>query len=126
MKKIEAIVRHERVAVVRGTLFEAGYYGQTVFPVVGSAFSPANLKGFGHVETYQGREYGTDYMPKVKIEVVVDDDEASKVADMIVDAARTGRPGDGKVFIVAVEQVIRVRTGERGEAAMRPSAQRAG
>ncbi len=126
MKKIEAIVRHERVAVVRGVLFEAGYYGQTVFSVVGAAFSPANLKGFAHVETYEDREYGSDYMPKVKIEVVVGDDEASKVADMIVDAARTGRPGDGKVFIVPVEQVIRVRTGDRGEAAMRPSTQKTG
>ena len=112
MKKIEGIVRPHLLEAVKNALQEAGIVGMTV----------SEVKGFGrqkgHTETYRGSEYKVDFLPKVKIEVVVTDELASKVVDAIVATGRTGKFGDGKVFITSLEDVVRIRTGERGEEAL--------
>ncbi len=108
MKKIEAIIKPFKLEEVKEALAEVGVQGMTV----------AEVKGFGrqkgHTEIYRGSEYTVDFLPKVKLEIIVDSDQAAKVAEAIVKSANTGKIGDGKVFISAVEEVIRIRTGETG------------
>ncbi len=112
MKKITAIIKPFKLDEVREALAEVGVTGLTV----------TEVKGFGrqkgHTELYRGAEYVVDFLPKVKIEVVVKDGEVEASIDAIVKAARTGKIGDGKIFVASVEQVIRIRTGETGEAAV--------
>ncbi len=112
MKKIEAIIKPFKLDDVREALSEAGVTGLTV----------TEVKGFGrqkgHTELYRGAEYVIDFLPKVKIEVVVADDQVDRCIEAITSAARTGKIGDGKIFVCAVEQVVRIRTGERGEEAV--------
>ena len=112
MKKIEAIFKPFKLDEVREALSEIGVRGLTV----------TEVKGFGrqkgHTELYRGAEYVVDFLPKVKIEVVVPDNALENVVDAITKAARTGKIGDGKIFITSVDQVIRIRTGETNEAAI--------
>ena len=112
MKKIEAIVKPFKLDEVREALSELGVTGLTV----------TEVKGFGrqkgHTELYRGAEYVVDFLPKVKVEVVLADALAERAIEAIVKAARTGKIGDGKIFVTTVEQVIRIRTGEFGEAAV--------
>ncbi|OIQ93516.1 nitrogen regulatory protein P-II 1 [mine drainage metagenome] len=112
MKLITAIIKPFKLDEVREALAEIGVTGLTV----------TEVKGFGrqkgHTELYRGAEYVVDFLPKVKIEVVVKDGEVETSIDAIVKAARTGKIGDGKIFVASVEQVIRIRTGETGEAAV--------
>jgi len=108
MKKIEAIIKPFKLDEVKNALHEIGISGMTV----------AEVRGFGrqkgHTEVYRGAEYVIDFLPKVKIEVVVDDDLAQRAVEAIQHAARTGKIGDGKVFVVPIEEAVRIRTGERG------------
>ena len=112
MKKIEAVIKPFKLDDVKEALHEVGVSGITV----------TEAKGFGrqkgHTELYRGAEYVVDFLPKVKLEVVVEDDQASRVIEAIENAARTGRIGDGKIFISEIQEVIRIRTGERGEDAV--------
>jgi nitrogen regulatory protein P-II 1 len=112
MKKIEAIFKPFKLDEVREALSEIGVSGLTV----------TEVKGFGrqkgHTELYRGAEYVVDFLPKVKVEVVVPDKLMESAIDGIVKAARTGKIGDGKIFVSSVEQVIRIRTGETDEAAI--------
>jgi nitrogen regulatory protein P-II 1 len=112
MKKIEAIVKPFKLEEVREALAEVGVTGLTV----------TEVKGFGrqkgHTELYRGAEYVVDFLPKVKIEVVVAEAMVDGVIEAIVKTARTGKIGDGKIFVTAVEQVVRIRTGETDEAAV--------
>lgn len=112
MKKIEAIVKPFKLDEVKEALTEAGVQGLTV----------VEAKGFGrqkgHTELYRGAEYVVDFLPKVKVELVVPDDQVHRVVEAILAAARTGRIGDGKIFVLPVDEVIRIRTGERGEDAL--------
>ncbi|EPZ17044.1 nitrogen regulatory protein P-II 1 [Thauera terpenica 58Eu] len=112
MKKIEAIVKPFKLDEVREALSEVGITGLTV----------TEVKGFGrqkgHTELYRGAEYVVDFLPKIKVEVVVTDELVDAAVEAIVKAAHTGKIGDGKIFIMAVEQVIRIRTGETNEAAI--------
>lgn len=112
MKKIEAVIKPFKLDDVKDALKEAGVQGMTA----------AEVKGFGrqkgHTEHYRGAEYTVDFVPKVKIEVVVSDDLAARVVETLVAAARTGKIGDGKIFVVPVEEVVRIRTGERGDEAL--------
>ena len=108
MKKIEAIIKPFKLDEVKEALQEVGLQGITV----------TEAKGFGrqkgHTELYRGAEYVVDFLPKVKIEVVVEDSLADRTVEAIENAARTGRIGDGKIFVFAVEQAVRIRTGDRG------------
>ncbi len=108
MKKIEAIIKPFKLDEVKEALQEIGLQGITV----------TEARGFGrqkgHTELYRGAEYVVDFLPKVKMEVVVEDNMVDKVVDAIINAARTGRIGDGKIFIMPIEEVIRIRTGEKG------------
>ena len=112
MKKIEAIIKPFKLDDVREALAEIGINGMTV----------SEVKGFGrqkgHTELYRGAEYVVDFLPKIKVEVVVTDELVDAAVEAIVKAAHTGKIGDGKIFIMAVEQVIRIRTGETNEAAI--------
>jgi nitrogen regulatory protein P-II 1 len=112
MKLIIAIIKPFKLEEVKQGLAEIGVEGMTV----------TEVKGFGrqkgHTEIYRGSEYTVDFLPKVKVEVVVADDVAGKTVDAIVKAAKTGKIGDGKVFVLPIEDVIRIRTDERGEAAI--------
>ncbi|OBS09033.1 P-II family nitrogen regulator [Acidihalobacter prosperus] len=112
MKKIEAIIKPFKLDEVRAALMEIGIAGITV----------TEVKGFGrqkgHTELYRGAEYVVDFLPKVKLEVVVGDDQLDASIDAIVSAAHTGKIGDGKLFVTPVERIIRIRTGEEGEAAI--------
>jgi nitrogen regulatory protein P-II 1 len=112
MKKVEAIIRPFRIDDVREALAEVGVKGMTLTEVKGYG------RQKGHTELYRGSEYQIDFLPKMKIEVIVADRLVDKVVDTIVKAARTGQVGDGKIFILPVEDVIRVRTGESGEDAV--------
>jgi nitrogen regulatory protein P-II 1 len=112
MKKIEAIIRPFRIDDVREALGEIGVKGMTLTEVKGYG------RQKGHTELYRGSEYQIDFLPKIKIEVVVPDRLADKVVDTISSAAKTGQVGDGKIFIYNVEDVVRVRTGESGEDAL--------
>jgi nitrogen regulatory protein P-II 1 len=112
MKKIEAIFKPFKLDEVREALSEIGVSGLTV----------TEVKGFGrqkgHTELYRGAEYVVDFLPKVKVEVVVPDNLLEAAIDAVVKAARTGKIGDGKIFVTSVDQVIRIRTGETNEAAI--------
>jgi nitrogen regulatory protein P-II 1 len=112
MKKIEAIVRHNKVDAVKEALTGVGITGMTVTEVRGFG------RQRGHQETYRGTEYTVDFVPKAKIEVVVGDDLADKALTAIVEAARTGQVGDGKVFVTPLSNIVRVRTGESGASAI--------
>ena len=108
VKKIEAIIKPFKLDDVKDALHEVGVSGITV----------SEVKGFGrqkgHTELYRGAEYVVDFLPKVKVEVVVEDDLAERTVEAIENAARTGRIGDGKIFVFAIEQAVRIRTGDRG------------
>ena len=112
MKKIETIIKPFKLDDVRAALSEAGVSGLTV----------TEVKGFGrqkgHTELYRGAEYVVDFLPKVKIELVVTDGMLDRCIEAIMNAARTGKIGDGKIFVTPVEQVVRIRTGERGPEAV--------
>jgi nitrogen regulatory protein P-II 1 len=112
MKKIEAIIKPFRLDEVKDALTAIGVGGMTV----------SEVRGFGrqkgHTELYRGAEYVVDFLPKVKVEVVVPDDMVEKVVKAIIDSAKTGKVGDGKIFIYPIEQAIRIRTGETGEDAI--------
>lgn len=113
MKKIEAIIRPEKLNDVKSALEVAGFIGLNIVHVTGRGAQ----KGIVHGGR-GGEEYTVDMLPKLKIEVVVNDAEANRVVDVILASARTGNIGDGKIFIIPVEDAIRVRTGERGEVAV--------
>ncbi len=108
MKKIEAIIKPFKLDEVKEALHEMGLQGITV----------VEAKGFGrqkgHTELYRGAEYVVDFLPKVKIELVCEDGVAERAVDAILNAARTGRIGDGKIFVTQIDEVVRIRTGERG------------
>jgi len=112
MKKVEAIIKPFKLEEVKEALNALGIQGMTV----------SEVKGFGrqkgHTELYRGAEYIVDFLPKVKIEVVVQDEILDKVLDAVTRAAKTGRIGDGKIFVIPVEDIIRIRTGETGEEAI--------
>jgi nitrogen regulatory protein PII len=112
MKKIEAIIKPFKMEDVKEALAEIGIEGMTV----------TEVKGFGrqkgHTEIYRGSEYTVDFLPKVKFELVLADDRVAKAVEAIVGAAKTGKIGDGKVFVLPIEDAIRIRTEERGEAAV--------
>jgi len=117
MKKIEAIIKPFKLEEVKEALTEAGVHGMTV----------SEVKGFGrqkgHTEIYRGSEYTVDFLPKVKLEIVVEDGDAAKIVDTIVKAASTNKIGDGKVFVSSIEDAVRIRTGERGDDAIAVSAE---
>ncbi len=112
MKKIEAVIKPFKLEDVKSALHELGIEGMTV----------TEVKGFGrqkgHTEIYRGSEYTVDFLPKIKIEVIVADDRLETAMSAIVTAARTGKIGDGKVFVSTVESAVRIRTGEKDEAAV--------
>jgi nitrogen regulatory protein P-II 1 len=112
MKKIEAIIKPFKMEDVKEALSEIGIEGMTV----------SEVKGFGrqkgHTEIYRGSEYTVDFLPKVKFEIVLTEDRVQKALDVIVQAAKTGKIGDGKVFVLPIEEAVRIRTEERGDAAI--------
>ncbi len=112
MKKIEAIVKPFKLDEVKDALHGIGLTGMTI----------SEVKGFGrqkgHTEMYRGAEYVVDFLPKIKIEIIAADQEVQKICDAIVNAAKTGRIGDGKIFVTPVEHIIRIRTGETGDSAV--------
>ncbi len=112
MKKIEAIIKPFKLDDVREALSEIGITGMTATEVRGFG------RQKGHTELYRGAEYVVDFLPKIKIEVIIDEDHADACVDAIVDAARTGKIGDGKIFVTSVERVIRIRTGEQDKDAI--------
>ncbi|HEX3871988.1 MAG TPA: P-II family nitrogen regulator [Pirellulales bacterium] len=112
MKKVEAIIRHFKLENVKNALNERGVKGMTVTEVRGFG------RQKGHTETYRGAEYSVDFIPKVKLEVVASNDDVRAVVDTILNAARTGQVGDGKIFISDLADVVRIRTGETAEAAI--------
>jgi nitrogen regulatory protein P-II 1 len=112
MKLVTAIVKPFVLEDVKGALEQIGVLGMTISEVQGYG------RQKGHTEVYRGAEYSVDFVPKVRVEVVADDALADKVVDAVVEAARTGKIGDGKVWVTPVESVIRVRTGERGSDAV--------
>ncbi len=112
MKKIEAIIRHFKLEDVKNALAERGIKGMTITEVRGFG------RQKGHTEMYRGTEYAVDFVPKVKLEVVVDNDLSKSVIDTILRAAQTGQIGDGKIFVSELQDVIRIRTGETGDEAL--------
>jgi nitrogen regulatory protein P-II 1 len=112
VKKIEAIIRHFKLEEVKDALGEQGVAGMTITEVRGFG------RQKGHTEMYRGTEYEVDFVPKIKIEVVVPDDTARNVLDTIVRAAQTGQVGDGKVFVTDLSEAVRIRTGESGNDAL--------
>ncbi len=112
MKKIEAVIKPFKLDEVKDALHEVGLQGITVL----------EAKGFGrqkgHTELYRGAEYVVDFLPKVKIEIICDDDLVERAVEAIINAARTGRIGDGKIFVSTIDEVVRIRTGERGRDAV--------
>lgn len=112
MKKIEAIIKPFKLDEVREALSEVGIAGLTV----------SEVKGFGrqkgHTELYRGAEYVVDFLPKIKVEIVIGDDLVEQAVEAIIKAAHTGKIGDGKIFVLDLEQVLRIRTGETGAAAI--------
>ena len=112
MKRIEAIIQPFKLDDVREALKAAGVNGMTIYDVRGHG------RQKGHKEVYRGQEYEVDLLPKVKVEVVIDDAHVQETAEAIIDAARTGKIGDGKVFVYSVEQAIRIRNNDTGDAAL--------
>ncbi len=112
MKKIEAIVRPERLGLVRKALEELGYPGMTIFEVKGHG------KETGLTQQWRGQEYRVELLPRVKVEIVVLDEDTAKMLNAIVRSARTGEMGDGKIFVLPVDNAVRVRTGDEGENAI--------
>lgn len=112
MKKVESIIKPFKLDEVKEALQDIGVQGITV----------SEVKGFGrqkgHTELYRGAEYVVDFLPKIKLEIVVADDDVSKVVEAIQNAAKTGRIGDGKIFIIPIEEIVRIRTGETGSDAI--------
>jgi nitrogen regulatory protein P-II 1 len=112
MKKVEAIIKPFKLDEVKEALSAIGIQGLTV----------SEIKGFGrqkgHTELYRGAEYVVDFLPKVKLEIIVPDDKVAEVVGSIENAAKTGRIGDGKIFVLPIEEVVRIRTGERGSDAI--------
>jgi nitrogen regulatory protein P-II 1 len=112
MKKVEAIIKPFKLDEVKESLSSIGVQGLTV----------SEVKGFGrqkgHTELYRGAEYVVDFLPKVKLEIIVKDEQVSQVVEAITKAAKTGRIGDGKIFVLPVDEVVRIRTGERGSDAI--------
>ena len=112
MKKIEAIIKPFKLDDVREALTEIGITGMTV----------SEVKGFGrqkgHTEIYRGAEYAVDFLPKVKVELVLADEDVERAIDVIIETARSGKIGDGKIFVLPVEEATRIRTGERSDAAV--------
>jgi nitrogen regulatory protein P-II 1 len=112
MKKVEAIIKPFKLDEVKEALSSVGCQGLTV----------TEVKGFGrqkgHTELYRGAEYVVDFLPKVKLEVIVSDDKVTPVVEAIEKSAKTGRIGDGKIFVLAVDEIVRIRTGERGNEAL--------
>ncbi len=112
MKKVEAIIKPFKLDAVKEGLTEIGIKGLTVSEVKGYG------RQKGHTEIYRGAEYVVDFLPKVKVEVVVDDDMVDAVVEKIIETAKTGKIGDGKIFIIPIEDAIRIRTSERGSSAV--------
>ncbi len=112
MKKIEAIIKPFKLEEVKDALAEVGVEGMTV----------SEVKGFGrqkgHTEIYRGSEYTVDFLPKIKLEIVIDNDQLEAAVNAIVKSARTGKIGDGKVFVSTLDEAVRIRTDERGKAAI--------
>ncbi len=112
MRKVEAIIKPFKLDEVKEALNEIGIQGITV----------SEVKGFGrqkgHTELYRGAEYVVDFIPKIKMEIIVSDDQVAQVVGAIEEAAKTGRIGDGKIFVTPIDEVVRIRTGERGEDAL--------
>lgn len=112
MKKIEAVIKPFKLDDVREALTEIGITGMTV----------SEVKGFGrqkgHTEIYRGAEYAVDFLPKIKIELVLPDNQIERAVEVIIETAHSGKMGDGKIFVLPVEEVVRIRTGERAEAAI--------
>lgn len=112
MKKIEAIIKPFKLDDVREALTDIGITGMTV----------TEVKGFGrqkgHTEIYRGAEYAVDFLPKIKLELVLSDNQVDQAVEVIIEAARSGKIGDGKIFILPVEEAIRIRTGETSDAAV--------
>lgn len=112
MKKIEAIIKPFKIDEVKDALSQIGIKGMTI----------TEVKGFGrqkgHKEVYRGAEYVVDFVPKIKIEVVIDDVMVERVAETIIKSAQTGKIGDGKIFVYSIDEVIRIRTGEKGKDAV--------
>ena len=112
MKKIESVIRPHLLDAVKNALQEVGVVGMTV----------SEVKGFGrqkgHTETYRGAEYKVDFLPKVKVEIAVADTVVDAAVDAVMKTARTGKFGDGKIFVTTIEDVVRIRTGERGDQAL--------
>ena len=112
MKKIEAVIKPFKLDEVKEALHEIGIQGMTV----------TEVKGFGrqkgHTELYRGAEYVVDFLPKIKLEIAIPDELVDKVVEAIAGAANTGRIGDGKIFVIALEEAVRIRTGERGNEAL--------
>ena len=112
MKKVEAIIRHFKLEDVKNALSEQGVAGMTITEVRGFG------RQKGHTEMYRGTEYAVDFVPKVKLEVVVDNDNLQSIVDTIMRSAQTGQIGDGKIFVTDLVDTIRIRTGETGETAL--------
>jgi nitrogen regulatory protein P-II 1 len=112
MKKIEAIIKPFKLEDVREALTEAGIAGMTATEVQGFG------RQKGHTELYRGAEYVVDFLPKVKLEIVVDDDQVDRCIEAIIKASRTGKIGDGKIFVTLVDRAVRIRTGEEGSEAL--------
>ena len=112
MKKIEAIIKPFKLDDLKEAFSSIGLQGMTISEVKGYG------RQKGHTEVYRGAEYVVDFIPKVKVEVVTSDDEVEKIVETILSAVKTGKIGDGKIFVLPVEEVVRVRTGEKGEEAI--------
>ena len=112
MKLVKAVIKPFKLEEVKTALSEIGIEGMTV----------SEVKGFGrqkgHTEIYRGSEYTVDFLPKVKIEIAIDDDAVAKVVDTIIESAKTGKIGDGKVFVLPIEDAVRIRTGDKGSEAL--------
>ena len=112
MKLVTAVIKPFRLEEVKSALREAGVAGLTVSEVQGSG------RQQGHTEVYRGAEYTVDFVPKIQVDLVCQDAEVSRIVEVIEEAARTGKIGDGKIWVVAVEEMVRIRTGERGGEAL--------
>ena len=112
MKKLEAIIRHELLEKVRDALDKAGYHGLTISEVRGAGSQR------GYTESYRGAKATIVFRPKVKLEIAVEAEQVDEVIEIVVDSARTGSVGDGKIFVVPIEETVRIRTGERGKDAL--------